>query len=182
MCNTKVNTQSSLLHAIKMFYEKKKSERWGEKKTEENLNWHRPLIYCPHKPYSITFYIYFIFFISIFNFFFLFILNFILQKISERAFDGLNVLRTLNLANNKLTYLERGIFTGTPALVLLDLSNNRLETVTQYNIQPLLDNLVNATSVLELTGMYVCFFHFHYYYSISFHNKIVCVCLRVWEK
>lgn len=62
------------------------------------------------------------------------------------------MLKTLNLANNKLTYLERGVFTGVPALILLDLSNNKLETVTQHNIQPLLDNLVNATSVLELTG------------------------------
>ncbi|XP_063697098.1 connectin [Culicoides brevitarsis] len=86
-----------------------------------------------------------------------------IEKISERAFDGLNVLRTLNLANNKLTYLERGIFTGTPALVLLDLSHNRLETVTQYNVQPLLDNLVNATSVLELTG-----------------NQLTCDCRLRW--
>lgn len=79
------------------------------------------------------------------------------------------------MANNKLTYLERGIFTGTPALVLLDLSHNRLETVTQYNVQPLLDNLVNATSVLELTGTFlvydlVCVFVL--YFIIPFHFTI----------
>lgn len=77
---------------------------------------------------------------------------FFLQKISERAFDGLNVLRRLRLEDNKLLLLEQGVFTGVPALKYLDLSNNRLETITFVNILPLWDNLVNASSTLDLTG------------------------------
>lgn len=76
-----------------------------------------------------------------------------LQKISERAFDGLNVLRRLRLEDNKLLMLEHGVFTGVPALRYLDLSNNRLPTITFVNILPLWDNLVNTSSTLDLTGM-----------------------------
>lgn len=83
---------------------------------------------------------------------FYFALFFLKQKISERAFDGLNVLRRLRLEDNKLLLLEQGVFTGVPALKYLDLSNNRLETITFVNILPLWDNLVNASSTLDLTG------------------------------
>jgi Leucine-rich repeat (LRR) protein len=81
-------------------------------------------------------------------FFFLFF-----QKISERAFDGLNNLQRLNLENNHLKLLERGIFTGVPALIYLNLMKNSLETITYNNILPLMDNLVNNTnSILDITG------------------------------
>lgn len=75
------------------------------------------------------------------------------QKISERAFDGLNNLQRLNLENNRLKSLERGIFTGVPALIYLNLMKNSLGTITYNNILPLMDNLVNNTnSILDLTG------------------------------
>lgn len=78
---------------------------------------------------------------------------FFLQKISERAFDGLNNLQRLNLENNRLKLLERGIFTGVPALIYLNLMKNSLETITYNNILPLMDNLVNNTnSILDITG------------------------------
>uniref|UniRef100_A0A336LLJ4 CSON010967 protein n=1 Tax=Culicoides sonorensis TaxID=179676 RepID=A0A336LLJ4_CULSO len=86
-----------------------------------------------------------------------------IEKISERAFDGLNVLRRLRLEDNKLLVLEQGVFTGVPALKYLDLSNNRLETITFVNILPLWDNLVNASSTLDLTE-----------------NRLVCDCRLKW--
>lgn len=49
--------------------------------------------------------------------------------------------------------LERGIFTGVPALIYLNLMKNSLETITYNNILPLMDNLVNNTnSILDITG------------------------------
>jgi Leucine-rich repeat (LRR) protein len=76
-----------------------------------------------------------------------------IQKISERAFDGLNNLQRLNLENNNLKLLERGLFTGVPALIYLNLMKNSLETITYNNILPLMDNLVNNTnSILDITG------------------------------
>lgn len=74
------------------------------------------------------------------------------QKIHHRAFDGLNNLRHLNLASNRLKQLDRGTFAGVPALTYLNLMKNSLETITYYNILPLLDNLVNHTSTLSITG------------------------------
>jgi Leucine rich repeat len=77
------------------------------------------------------------------------------QKISERAFDGLNNLQKLNLENNRLKLLERGVFTGAPALIYLNLMKNSLETITYNNILPLMDNLVNNTkSKLDITGAF----------------------------
>jgi Leucine-rich repeat (LRR) protein len=75
------------------------------------------------------------------------------QKISERAFDGLNNLKRLNLENNRLKTLERGVFTGVPALIYLNMMKNSLETITYNNILPLMDNFVNNTnSILDITG------------------------------
>ena len=69
------------------------------------------------------------------------------QKLSARAFDGLNNLRKLNLENNRLKRLERGIFTGVPAVLNLNLNANQLETITYNNFLPLMDNLVNSTAM-----------------------------------
>lgn len=74
------------------------------------------------------------------------------QTLSERAFDGLNILKRLNLENNRLKSLERGLFTTTPALAHLNLMRNSLETVTLHTIQPLMSNLVNHTSMLLIKG------------------------------
>lgn len=76
-----------------------------------------------------------------------------MQRLSERAFDGLNNLRYLNMRNNKLKLLEGGVFTGVPALNWLDLTANVLESMTYDNVLPLMDNLVNNThSRLDITG------------------------------
>lgn len=92
-------------------------------------------------------------FISLHFYLFSLKIFFFLQKISERAFDGLNNLQRLNLENNRLKLLERGIFTGVPALIYLNLMKNSLETITYNNILPLMDNLVNNTnSILDITG------------------------------
>lgn len=75
------------------------------------------------------------------------------QTISERAFDGLNNLERLNLENNRLKTLERGLFTEMPALTYLNLMRNSLETVALSTIQPLMNNLVNhTTSMLLIKG------------------------------
>lgn len=96
---------------------------------------------------------------------------FLLQKISERAFDGLNNLKRLNLENNRLKVLERGLFTGVPALIFLNLIKNSLETITYNNILPLMDNLVNHTSILAISGEFPFLFYFHYFLSfIMCHN------------
>lgn len=86
-----------------------------------------------------------------------FIFLFYLQRISERAFDGLNNLRILNLQNNKITLLENGVFSTVPAVTTLNLNNNMLEWLTYTTVLPIMDNLVNNTSsVLSISGE----FHF----------------------
>lgn len=80
------------------------------------------------------------------------------QTVSERAFDGLNNLERLNLENNRLKTLERGLFTAIPALTYLNLMRNSLETVTLHTIQPLMNNLVNhTTSMLLIKGNFSLF-------------------------
>lgn len=75
------------------------------------------------------------------------------QLVSERAFDGLNNLRSLNLKSNRLRFLNAGVFTGLSALTMLNLNNNRLETLSMSTFSPLMENLVNNTfSVLLVSG------------------------------
>lgn len=76
-----------------------------------------------------------------------------MQRISERAFDGLNNLRILNLQNNKIALLENGVFSTVPAVTTLNLNNNLLEWLTYTTVLPIMDNLVNNTSsVLSISG------------------------------
>ncbi|CAO1415993.1 unnamed protein product [Diamesa serratosioi] len=86
-----------------------------------------------------------------------------IERLSERAFDGLNNLKHLNLENNRLKVLERGVFTGVPALNYLNLMKNSLETITFSNVLPLMDNLVNHTSVLAIKD-----------------NNFICDCRLSW--
>ena len=83
------------------------------------------------------------------------------QAISERAFDGLNNLKRLNLENNRLKILERGLFTATSGLTYLNLMRNSLETVTLHTIQPLMNNLVNHTSMLLIKGNFSVIYQAH---------------------
>lgn len=80
------------------------------------------------------------------------------QTASERAFDGLNNLKRLNLENNRLVMLERGMFAAMPGLSYLNLMRNSLETVTIHTIQPLMNNLVNHTSMLLIKGNFSLLF------------------------
>lgn len=75
-----------------------------------------------------------------------------LQRISERALDGLNNLKTLNLRNNLLKKIDTGLLRGTPALLSINVQANKLETLTFYTFQPIMDNLVNSTSELLVSG------------------------------
>lgn len=76
------------------------------------------------------------------------------QELSERAFDGLDNLRELNLKRNNLMIIQRNTFTGTPALVSLNLAENQLETLTYGNIFPLMENLMNGTFHLMIEGKF----------------------------
>jgi len=78
--------------------------------------------------------------------------NPIFQRISERALDGLNTLKTLNLRNNLLKKIDNGLLRGTPALLSINVQANKLETLTFYTFQPIMDNLVNSTSELLVSG------------------------------
>lgn len=75
-----------------------------------------------------------------------------MQRISERALDGLNTLKTLNLRNNLLKKIDNGLLRGTPALLSINVQANKLETLTFYTFQPIMDNLVNSTSELLVSG------------------------------
>jgi Leucine rich repeat len=76
------------------------------------------------------------------------------QTMSKRAFDGLNNLKRLNLENNRLKGLERGVLASMPALAHLNLMRNSLETVTLHAIQPLMNNLLNHGSMLLIKGKF----------------------------
>ncbi|KAI9588132.1 hypothetical protein GQX74_003978 [Glossina fuscipes] len=76
-----------------------------------------------------------------------------IERISERALDGLNNLKTLNLRNNLLKKLDNGLLRGTPALLSINVQSNDLETLTFYTFQPIMDNLVNSSSELLVSGM-----------------------------
>lgn len=94
-----------------------------------------------------------------------------LQRISERALDGLNTLKTLNLRRNLLKKLDSGIFRGTPALLSINLQDNPLETLTYFSFQPIMDNLVNSTSELLLSGKFLSFFKFRL--ILLYHPKTI---------
>jgi Leucine-rich repeat (LRR) protein len=81
--------------------------------------------------------------------------NALLQKLSERAFDGLSNLRLLNLQNNKITQLEHGVFTSLPALASLNLNSNALTTLTYNTVLPLYENLVNNSALLTIKGKFI---------------------------
>lgn len=66
--------------------------------------------------------------------------------------DGLNNLKTLNLRNNLLKKIDTGLLRGTPALLSINVQANKLETLTFYTFQPIMDNLVNSTSELLVSG------------------------------
>jgi Leucine rich repeat len=90
------------------------------------------------------------------------------QTITERAFDGLNNLKRLNLEHNRLKMLDRGTFVAASGLTYLNLMRNALETVTLGTVQPLMNNLVNHTSMILIKGNFCIIFLLHLIESIFF--------------
>lgn len=79
------------------------------------------------------------------------------QHLSERALEGLVSLHSLGLRNNRLVLLDAGVFTAVPAMNLLDLSANHLETLAIGTMQPMLEQLVNnSMHVLLINGKCIC--------------------------
>lgn len=96
------------------------------------------------------------------------------QRISERAFDGLNNLRILHLQNNKIALLENGVFSTVPAVTTLNLNNNLLEWLTYTTVLPIMDNLVNNTSsVLSISGKFFFCFISALHKSKCFRSKTI---------
>lgn len=48
--------------------------------------------------------------------------------------------------------IDNGLLRGTPALLSLNVQMNKLETLTFYTFQPIMDNLVNSSSELLVNG------------------------------
>lgn len=77
----------------------------------------------------------------------------IFQTIAPLAFQGLHKLERLNLEHNRLRSLEFGLLAPTASsLTYLNLMKNALETVTLGTIQPMMNNLINHTSMLLIKG------------------------------
>jgi hypothetical protein len=66
--------------------------------------------------------------------------------------------------------LERGLFTGAPAVKTLNLADNALETLTFNNMLPLMDNLVNHTSILTITGTMMIIIFFFKFNILAINN------------
>lgn len=75
-----------------------------------------------------------------------------LQVVGEMAFAGLPDLERLSLGGNQLTTFSAHALHGVPGLRVLDLRDNELRTLTRRTIEPMIDNLRNATAYLLLTG------------------------------
>ncbi|KAL7034732.1 hypothetical protein ACKWTF_008083 [Chironomus riparius] len=82
----------------------------------------------------------------------------VIEIITGRAFDGLNNLKRLKLDYNRMKSLEPGTFAPTPALTYLNLMRNSLESITMITIQPLMNNLVNHTSMMLIKGNFYIYF------------------------
>lgn len=79
-----------------------------------------------------------------------------IEYISDRAFGGLTQLRRLTLSGNRLTTFYEDILEDINSLVVLDLRDNLLETVSYESIRPVVENEKSASTAVYLDGE----FHF----------------------
>ncbi|XP_063978198.1 connectin [Diachasmimorpha longicaudata] len=86
-----------------------------------------------------------------------------IEFMANGALEGLRNLRKLSLSDNKLVKLGTDILSGTPSLNFLDLRSNALKTITFEHINPMVQELYNATGHLYLDD-----------------NKFICDCRLAW--
>lgn len=77
-----------------------------------------------------------------------------IQYISERSFGGLTQLKKLSLSGNKLTSFYEDIIEDNNIrnLVVLDLSDNLLETISYETIRTIVENDKSSSTALYLDG------------------------------
>ncbi|XP_022122201.2 connectin-like [Pieris rapae] len=75
-----------------------------------------------------------------------------IEYISERAFGGLIQLRKLTLSGNKLTSFYDDILEDIGSLIVLDLRDNLLTTISYETVRPVVENDKALSSVVYLDG------------------------------
>ncbi|XP_060804338.1 connectin-like [Amyelois transitella] len=75
-----------------------------------------------------------------------------IEYISDRAFSGLTQLRKLTLSGNKLTTFYEDILEDIRGLVVLDLRDNLLQTMSYETIRPVVENDKSVSAVVYLDG------------------------------
>ncbi|CAG9583376.1 unnamed protein product [Danaus chrysippus] len=75
-----------------------------------------------------------------------------IEYISERAFGGLTQLKKLTLSGNKLATFYDDILEDMRSLIVLDLRDNLLTTISYETIRPVLNNEKSQSSVVYLDG------------------------------
>ncbi|XP_063828621.1 connectin-like [Ostrinia nubilalis] len=75
-----------------------------------------------------------------------------IEYISDRAFGGLTQLRKLTLSGNRLTTFYEDLLEDINSLVVLDLRDNILETVSYESVRPVVENEKSASVAVYLDG------------------------------
>lgn len=96
-----------------------------------------------------------------------------IEFVSERAFGGLAQLKKLTLSGNKLTNFYEDLLDDIRGLIILDLRDNLLTTISYETIRPIVDNDKSLSSVVYLDGKYVCVIHEHH---LKYFNKKIYSC------
>lgn len=77
-----------------------------------------------------------------------------IEYVSERAFGGLTQLRKLTLAGNKLTGFYEDILEDVRSLIMLDLRDNLLGTISYETIRPVVENDKSTSTAVYLDGKF----------------------------
>ncbi|XP_061717747.1 connectin-like [Cydia pomonella] len=75
-----------------------------------------------------------------------------IEYVSERAFGGLTQLRKLTLSGNKLTAFYEDILEDIRSLIVLDMRDNLLESMSYETIRPVVENGKSASRAVYLDG------------------------------